>query len=237
MSILVHSSAIPVHSSPFWFHSCKFLPIPVDSCVIPVEWIHSCWNQWLMVKFCTSPAVLSQSSDTIHLLPLPSSWGVPLAALLNPSATTLMHPGTWRMSTIWWLRIPLRHLACVALSLSFIKWLCSAWQSVSTSTGNPHMSENLSKVNLSPANSNKKGLYFSSVLDVCFDVNTIGWSFVTVLPLVSTVVNFCANMAQKWRSLQCPLIPAGIRSFLRNPVDSGGMNFSRKACYFCHSGA
>ena len=34
-----------------------------------------------------------------------------------------------------------------------------------------------------------------------------------------------------------PLIPAGIRSFLRNPVDSGGMNFSRKACYFCHSGA
>ena len=34
-----------------------------------------------------------------------------------------------------------------------------------------------------------------------------------------------------------PLIPAGIRSFLRNPVDSGGMKFGRKACYFCHSGA
>ena len=34
-----------------------------------------------------------------------------------------------------------------------------------------------------------------------------------------------------------PLIPAGIRSFLRNPVDSGGMKFGRKACYFRHSGA
>ena len=34
-----------------------------------------------------------------------------------------------------------------------------------------------------------------------------------------------------------PLIPAGIWSFLWNPVDSRGMNFDRKACYFCHSSA
>ncbi|KIJ92331.1 hypothetical protein K443DRAFT_52497, partial [Laccaria amethystina LaAM-08-1] len=33
-----------------------------------------------------------------------------------------------------------------------------------------------------------------------------------------------------------PLIPAGIRSFLRNPPDSGGMKFGRKACYFFNSG-
>ena len=37
MAILVHSSAIPLHSSPFWFHSCRFLPIPADSCAIPVD--------------------------------------------------------------------------------------------------------------------------------------------------------------------------------------------------------
>ena len=33
-----------------------------------------------------------------------------------------------------------------------------------------------------------------------------------------------------------PLIPAGIWSFLQSPVDSRGMNFGRKACYFHHSG-
>lgn len=53
------------------------------------------WN-----KLCVSPAVASQSSDTVHSLPSPSSQGVPLAALLSPSATTLMRPGTWRTSMI-----------------------------------------------------------------------------------------------------------------------------------------
>ncbi|EDR03928.1 uncharacterized protein LACBIDRAFT_306615 [Laccaria bicolor S238N-H82] len=37
--------------------------------------------------------------------------------------------------------------------------------------------------------------------------------------------------------ISAPLIPAGFRSFLRIPVDSGGMKFSREACYFLHSGA
>ena len=45
------------------------------------------------------------------------------------------------------------------------------------------------------------------------------------------------NNAKKGRLYSAPLIPAGIRSFLQNPVDSGGMKFGRKACYFCHSGA
>ena len=47
-----------------------------------------------------------------------------------------------------------------------------------------------------------------------------------------------------WTGLHCCrglysalLIPAGIQSFLRNPVDSGGMIFGRKACYFHHSSA
>ena len=35
------------------------------------------------------------------------------------------------------------------------------------------MSENLSNANLSPANSNRKGLYFSSVFDVHFDAKAI----------------------------------------------------------------
>ncbi|KIJ91129.1 hypothetical protein K443DRAFT_58823, partial [Laccaria amethystina LaAM-08-1] len=33
-----------------------------------------------------------------------------------------------------------------------------------------------------------------------------------------------------------PLIPAGIQSFWRNPVESSEMKFGRKACYFFHSG-
>jgi len=48
------------------------------------------------------------------------------------------------------------------------------------------MSENLSSANLSPANSNRNSLYFSSVFEVYFDMNTIGHSFVIDLPLVST---------------------------------------------------
>jgi len=45
-------------------------------------------------KSCVSLVVTSQSSDTVYLLLLPSSQGVPSAALLDPSATTLMCPGT-----------------------------------------------------------------------------------------------------------------------------------------------
>jgi hypothetical protein len=48
-------------------------------------------------------------------------------------------------------------------------------------------------------------------------------------------------MFHSWHPLfgglySAPLIPAGIRSFQRNPPDSSGMKFGRKACYFFHSG-
>ena len=33
-----------------------------------------------------------------------------------------------------------------------------------------------------------------------------------------------------------PVIPAGIRSFLRNPAESGGIKFGRQFCQICHSG-
>ena len=54
MSILVHSSAIPVDSCSIPVDSCPFLQVLVPFLWIPVEWIHSCRNQWGMVKYCIS---------------------------------------------------------------------------------------------------------------------------------------------------------------------------------------
>lgn len=59
------------------------------------------------------------------------------------------------------------------------------------------ISENLSKVKLSPTNSNRNGFYFSSVLEVHFIANVMGWSHVTVLPLVRTIMDFCARTMPK----------------------------------------
>jgi len=60
------------------------------------EFVSATWN-----RSCVIPAVASQSLDTVHLLLLPSSQGVPSAAWLSLSATTLMHPGTCHTSMIW----------------------------------------------------------------------------------------------------------------------------------------
>jgi hypothetical protein len=144
---------------------------------------------WSML--CVSPVTASQSSWTVHSLPSPFSFSVPSFARLNPSATTLIFPGTCRTSTICWLRIPSLHLVCVAFSLSFIMTSRSAWQLVSISTGKPQiMSKNLSNANLS-----RNGLYFPSDRDVRFDANPSGCSFVTSHPFGSVVVNRWAKTA------------------------------------------
>src|SRR5882762_9613141 len=94
--------------------------------------------------------------------------------------------------------MPSRQRAWVALSLSFNKWSRRAWQSVSISTGNPHMMfENLSRANFKAANSRRNGLYFSSDFEVLFEAKAIGCLLVTVFPLGSTVLNLCVSTAPK----------------------------------------
>src|ERR1700679_1539196 len=94
--------------------------------------------------------------------------------------------------------MPSLQRACVALSLSFIRWSLSAWQSVSISTGNPQMvSENLSNANFNAANSRRNGLYFSSDFEVLLDANAIGCSRLTTFPLGNTVSNLCVSTAPK----------------------------------------
>src|SRR5271168_1187714 len=62
--------------------------------------------------------------------------------------------------------------------------------------GKPHVvSENLSSMNFSAANSKRKGLYFSSVFDVLLDAEPIGWHFRTTLPLGSVYSNLWDNTA------------------------------------------
>ena len=85
MYILVHSRAIPVHSCPFLFHSCGFLPIPVDSCgfqwngfipagisgawwsIASLDGINTLWRRF----WCASPEIdspMSMLSSTKILL-------------------------------------------------------------------------------------------------------------------------------------------------------------------------
>ena len=66
MSILVHSSAIPVAS-------CSFLRIPVPFLWTPVEWVHSCRNQWGMVKYCRARPFGQTLSWNKHLTAIVTS--------------------------------------------------------------------------------------------------------------------------------------------------------------------
>ena len=114
-----------------------------------------------------------------------------LYCLLMPSAM-FVTPGTCQTSMMLCARTLLHHLAWVANSLSFISTSLSAWQSVSTSTGYPLMiSENLSKECFSAANLSRNSLYFSSIVDVCFEVKAIGCSLNTTLPPRRLVMIFC----------------------------------------------
>ena len=69
---------------------------------------------------------------------------------------------------------------------------CSAWQSVSTSTGYLYtMLANLSKEYFSAANLSRKGLYFFLDDDVRFDVKPIGCNRVTSFPPGNVDLIFC----------------------------------------------
>ena len=67
------------------------------------------------------------------------------------------------------------------------------------------------------------------------------WNFIIlmdshVIPIES--IRLLQIQQVKYRGLySAPLIPAGIQSFLWNLVDSRGIIFGRKACYFHHSSA
>ena len=55
------------------------------------------------------------------------------------------------------------------------------------------VSENLSKLNLSAANSSKYGLYRVSESDVRLDVKAMGWDCIWVVPWESTHSNRCVK--------------------------------------------
>ena len=59
------------------------------------------------------------------------------------------------------------------------------------------MFENLSSENFSTANSNRKGLYFSSVCNICFEVNAMGCNLFTVCPFSSVVLKCCVSTPAK----------------------------------------
>ena len=53
---------------------------------------------------------------------------------------------------------------------------------------------NLSRECLRAANSRMKGLYFSYVVDVCFDENPLGWIAIFSVPMGRTMINFCVSI-------------------------------------------
>ena len=135
-------------------------------------------SSWVKLMCSTSFASLvhaSQSSLAVHSCLSPCSLGTLMNLQLIPSATTLRHPGLCRMSTILWARMASLYLAWVEFSIVLRRWSQSARQSVSSSTGYPHMMlPNMSNVCFSAVNSRMKCLYFSSASDVRFDENAMG---------------------------------------------------------------
>lgn len=82
----------------------------------------------------------------------------------------LILPSMCRMSTIWRANTPSLQQACVVFKLLLRRTSLRAWQSVSISTGEPHMMLlNLSSANFRPANSSRNRLYFASDLDFHFE--------------------------------------------------------------------
>ena len=108
-----------------------------------------------MNRSCLTSVSSSLSGLTSHSLLSLHPFGVPSYCQLTPSAMLLI-PGMCRMSTIWCASMPSRHRAWVAFRVSLRSTSWSAWQSVSSSTGNPHIvSPNLSSENFSAANSSR----------------------------------------------------------------------------------
>lgn len=112
-------------------------------------------------KSLISPECASQSLLTVHSLPSssPIFRGCPSHWRLSPLAIILSFLGTCLTSMMLCVRIPSLQHVCAALSLLLMRTSFSAWQSVSTSTGNPHIiSENLLRENFNAANSSRNGL-------------------------------------------------------------------------------
>ena len=94
-----------------------------------------------------------------------------------------------------WASMESLHLACVELRVVLSRWSLRAWQLVSNSTRYPQiMSLNLSKQCFSAANSRMNGMYFSSVDDVHFEENPMGWMVTFSGPLGRIVIDFCVSL-------------------------------------------
>src|SRR5882762_5848820 len=133
-----------------------------------------------------------------------------------------------------------RHLACVEFNVELRRWSLSAWQSVSSSIGYPHiMSLNLSRLCFNAANSKMNGLYFSSVSEVRLEAKLMGWIDVLSVPLGRIVVNFWVSIPANPYLQPSVVTIKGVPSYL-GPFRTGSLVraiFSlRKArlCSFVH---
>src|SRR5882762_8237272 len=80
-----------------------------------------------------------------------------------------------------------------------------------------------------------KGLYLSSVGDVRLDEKPIGWTVVFVVPLASTVVNFCESIPAKPNLHPSVVTMNGVPSYF-GPFKTGSLvsaTFSRRNAWSC----
>ena len=85
-----HSCRFWCHSCRFWYHSCGFHRIPA-------EWLHSCRNEWGMIKYCchahmhclllTGTSHVHHAYITIHHLNL----GTPIEGLSHGQFYYYLH--------------------------------------------------------------------------------------------------------------------------------------------------
>ena len=200
------------------------------------SYIDSGWVIWIVKMSFASLVRASQSSLTVHSCLSPSSLGTLTNFQLRPSATTLRRPGLWRTSTMLWAMTASRHRACVEFSVELRRWSRSAWQSVLSSIGYPHIiSENLSKLCFRAPNSSMNGLYFSSVVEVCLDANPIGWAVVLSVPFGRIVVNFWVSIPANPYLQPSVVTMNGVPSYF-GPFSTGSLvnaTFSLRKAWSC----
>src|ERR1700678_1513030 len=97
------------------------------------------------------------------------------------------------------------------------------------------ISLNLSKQCLSAANSRMKGLYFSSVGDICLDEKPMGGTVVLVVPLGRSEVKVWERIPAKQYLHPSVLMMNGVSSFF-GPFSTGSLvsaTFSRRNAWSC----
>jgi len=117
-----------------------------EGCLYPSSWDNLSTDLGCVFFALVSLANFLHVHSTKHVwcvTSLPSSWVVVRSVWshcrLSLSATTLRWPGTCCTATMLCAMMQSRHHACVAEACVFDRTSFNAWQSVSISTGYPHM--------------------------------------------------------------------------------------------------